>query len=52
MLTAPAIEGDHISRCIAALGLGDSETALAEAEAAAACWGKEGGEVLIPKIQT
>jgi hypothetical protein len=44
--------GDHISRCIAALGLGDGENALAEAEAAAARWGKEGGEVLIPKIQT
>ena len=44
--------GDHISRCIAALGLGDTENALAEAEAAAARWGKEGGEVLIPKIQT
>ena len=43
--------GDHISRCIAALGLGDGENALAEAEAAAARWGKEGGEVLIPKIQ-
>jgi hypothetical protein len=37
--------GDHISRCISALGLGDGETALAEAEAAAARWGKEGGEV-------
>jgi hypothetical protein len=44
--------GDHISRCIAALGLGDGENALAEAEAAAARWGKEGGEVLVPKIQT
>jgi hypothetical protein len=44
--------GNHISRCIAALGLGDGENALAEAEAAAARWGKEGGEVLIPKIQT
>ena len=44
--------GDHISRCIAALGLGDSEDALAEAEAAAARWGKEGGEVRTPKIQT
>ena len=44
--------GDHISRCIGALGLGDGENALAEAEAAAARWGKEGGEVLIPKIQT
>src|SRR5258708_40176223 len=43
--------GDHISLCIAALGLGDRETALAEAEAAAARWGKEGGEVLLPKIQ-
>jgi len=44
--------GDHISRCITALGLGNAENALAEAEAAAARWGKEGGEVLIPKIQT
>jgi hypothetical protein len=44
--------GDHISRCIAALGLGDGETALAEAEAAAARWGKQGGEVRTPKIQT
>ena len=44
--------GDHILRCIAALGLGDGENALVEAEAAAARWGKEGGEVLIPKIQT
>jgi hypothetical protein len=43
--------GDHISRCIAALGLGDSENALTEAEAAAARWGKEGGEVRTPKIQ-
>ena len=44
--------GNHISRCIAALGLGDSENALTEAEAAAARWGKEGGEVRTPKIQT
>jgi hypothetical protein len=43
--------GDHISRCIAALGRGDAENALAEAEAAAARWGEEGGEVLTPKIQ-
>ena len=43
--------GNHISRCIAALGLGDRESALAEAEAAAARWGKEGGEVRTPKIQ-
>ena len=43
--------GDHIFRCIAALGLGDGETALAEAEGAAARWGKEGGEVRTPKIQ-
>jgi hypothetical protein len=44
--------GDHISRCIAALAHGDGENALVEAEAAAARWGKEGGEVLTPKIQT
>ena len=44
--------GDHISRCIAALGFGDGETALAEAEAAAARWSKEGREVRTPKIQT
>lgn len=44
--------GDHISRCIAALALGDGENARAEAEAAAAGWRKEGGEVLMPKIQT
>jgi hypothetical protein len=43
--------GDHISECIAALGRGDAEDALAEAEAAAARWGEEGGEVLTPKIQ-
>ena len=43
--------GDHVSRCIAALGLGDRETALAEAEAAATRWGKRGGEVRTPKIQ-
>jgi hypothetical protein len=44
--------GDHISRCIAALASGDGENALAEAEAAAARWRKEDGEVLMPKIQT
>ncbi len=44
--------GDHISQCIAALALGDAENALAEAEAAAASWNKEGGEVRTPKIQT
>jgi len=33
------------------LGLGDSRDALAEAEAAAARWGQEGDEVLMPKIQ-
>jgi hypothetical protein len=44
--------GDHISRCIAALGLGDGGTALAEAGAVAARWGKEGGEVRTPTIQT
>ncbi len=43
--------GDHISRCIAALAHGDGENALAEAVAAAARWGKEGGEVRTPKIQ-
>ena len=43
--------GDHISRCIAALMRGDGENALAEAEAAAARWGKEDGEVLMPRIQ-
>jgi hypothetical protein len=43
--------GDHISRCIAALGLGDAEDALAEAEAAAARWGQEGDDALMPKIQ-
>jgi len=43
--------GDHITRCIAALGLGDSKDALAEAEAAAARWRQEGDEVLMPKIQ-
>ncbi len=43
--------GDHISRCIAALGLGDGENALTEAEAAAARWRKEDGEVRMPKIQ-
>jgi hypothetical protein len=43
--------GDHISQCISALGLGDAENALAEAEAAAARWGKESGEVRTPKIQ-
>ena len=43
--------GDHITRCIAALGLGDSKDALAEAEAAVARWGQEGGEVRTPKIQ-
>jgi hypothetical protein len=43
--------GDHISQCIAALGLGDAENALAEAEAAAARWGKEGGDVRTPNIQ-
>ena len=43
--------GDHISRCIAALARGDGENALAEAEAAATRWGKEDGEVLMPKIQ-
>jgi hypothetical protein len=43
--------GDHISRCIAALELGDGDTALAEAEGAAARWGKEGREVRTPKIQ-
>ena len=43
--------GDHISQCIAALGLGDAENALAEAEAAVARWGKEGGDVRTPKIQ-
>ena len=44
--------GEHISQCIAALGLGDAEGALAEAEAAAARWGKEGEEVRTPKIRT
>jgi hypothetical protein len=43
--------GDHISRCIAALARRDGENALAEAEAAAARWGKEDGEVLVPKSQ-
>ena len=43
--------GDHISQCISALGLGDAENALAEAEAAAGRWGKEGGEVRTPTIQ-
>jgi len=43
--------GDHISRCTAALARGDGENALAEAEAAAARWGKEDGEVLVPKSQ-
>ena len=43
--------GVHISQCIAALGLGDAENALAEAEAAVARWGQEGGEVRTPKIQ-
>lgn len=42
--------GDHISRCIAALAHGDRENALAEAEAAAARWGKEGLAVLMLKI--
>jgi hypothetical protein len=44
--------GNHISRCIAALGLVDAKDALVEAEAAAARWGKESGEVRTPKIQT
>ena len=43
--------GDHISRCIAALGFGDGEMALAEAEGAAARWSKEPEEVPTPKIQ-